>query len=189
MIWVLMLMIMGVCQEVNASLLHHDNQVYSFCESQKNSFISVVWPLAQGKESKIEELFKQYGTIHYKKEVYLSKSQGILLLKAAHPHVADMDKHMKAYFPPGSLKNPARIYVLTFPGGYKSAFECKHAIRRLFKLGYQSIHINDYHYETMILAQFLFNGQFKRSYGVHQVIRNMRTTMMIYQAIFGMRLS
>jgi hypothetical protein len=126
-----------------------------------------VWPLAQGNDEAIEKILRKYGSLKYKKIVYFTHDQAYALLKDAHPHIADMSSHMALYFPSGALAKPARIYLMNFPN-LETAVKCKHAIRHIFNMGYTSIHINDYHHETLKLAQFFFNAGSKKYVLTHE---------------------
>jgi hypothetical protein len=145
--------------------LRNGQDAYNFCVTNKKSFISIVWPIAQGKDPQIEQLFNKHGKIKYKKPVKLSPSQAYYLLKTAHPHIPNMKEHVNWYFPPGVINHPARVYVLTYDS-METAVACKHAVRRLFSgLQYRSIHINDTHQETIELAQFFFGKKTVRKPG------------------------
>lgn len=154
---VVLIFLLSIGIGMHAAGVHSDQQAYAYCTNNTSAFIAIIWPQAQGKDSAIEKLFKQYGTIVYKKQVYFTYEQASALLKDAHPHITDMKSHMHLYFPSGTLAKPARVYVLNFKS-LDTAVQCKHAIRALFNLGYTSIHINDYHHELLKLAQFFFNG-------------------------------
>lgn len=133
-----------------------DQEALVFCKSHTESFLAIVWPIAQGKDEKIEKLFRKYGTLQHKKVVYFNHTQGARILQDAHPHITNMQEHMKMYFPSSStFAKPARVYLLTFKN-LETAVKCKHAVRHLFDLGYSSIHITDYHHEAIKLAEFFY---------------------------------
>jgi len=149
--------IMLIGQEIN-----NDQDAYLFCNSARNSFIAIVWPIAQGKDNQIEQLLNKFGTVMYRKKMLLSPWQAVVLLTKAHQHiVTNMKKHVKWYFPSSDIyTQKARIYVVTFKNAL-TAKSCKQAVRNLFHLQYRSIHINDTHKETREFAGLLFNN-FKR---------------------------
>lgn len=140
----------------NSIPLATDREAYAYCMNHKKSFIAIVWPVAQGQDAKIKQIFNEYGQIKYQKNVYFTHRQAFKLLKKAHPHIQDMHEHVNWYFPSGTFQKPARIFVVKFKDT-ETAVACKHAIRHLFSLQYRSIHINDTHSETIHLAQFFFN--------------------------------
>lgn len=134
-------------------ILNSDQEAYNFCISHPHSYIVIVWPIAQGKDKEIKKICAAYGLIHYEKRVYLSQEQAYYLLKKVHPHIADINEHVTWYFPDNTFKKKARIFVFTCLD-HSQVVACKYAIRRLFKLQYRSIHINDTHAETLELAKF-----------------------------------
>lgn len=135
--------------------INTDRQAYNYCITHPDTFIGIVWPITPGNDEKIKQIMRNYGTIHYQKNVRLTYDQAFTLLKTAHRHISDMKEHVRWYFPGDTFKKQARIFVLTFNKS-ETAVACKHAIRHLFNLQYRSIHINDTHDETIELAQFFF---------------------------------
>jgi hypothetical protein len=69
-----------------------------------------------------------------------------------------MKDHLKWYFPSEkTYRHPARIFVLEF-NAMANNLSCKYAIRKLYpSLEYRSIHINDFHFETIELAKLFFS--------------------------------
>ena len=121
-----------------------------------NSYIAIVWPITPlDADIQIEELLCQSGRIVHKQSFILSEAEVHKLLRIAHPHILDTDEHVRWYFPPGTLAKPARVYVILFDS-LEIAVEAKHKVRRLFKLQYRSIHINDTRSETKELGKFFF---------------------------------
>lgn len=140
--------------------LQNSAQAYAYCMRNTNSFIAIVWPLAQGHDAKIEEIMRKFGgTIAYRKNHLLTPKTAYKLLKEAHYNagIKDMKEHLNWYFPKDTYKHPARIFVINFENTEK-ATACKYAIRKLLfpKLQYRSVHINDFHSETIALAKFFF---------------------------------
>jgi len=148
-----------------AQVLQNDQQAYAYCREEPRSFIAIVWPIAQGKDTLIKKILNSYGHIMYHKKFYFNKADAYTILQQAHqhipaaqPHCGSIKEHVKWYFPKSAYQNPARIFVLYFENPAR-ALACKHAIRNLFPgLQYRSIHINDYHSETIELAEFFFNA-------------------------------
>jgi len=140
------------------ALLENDQAAYDYCLAEKDSFVAVVWPIAQGKDYQIDRLFKKFGSIKYQKKVYFTPAQASHLLAMAHSHVVDMDEHMARYFPPGTFEKPARIFVFKC-SSYKKALSCKYAIRAMLGLDFRGIHINDWHWQTIELAGFFFKDR------------------------------
>ena len=144
----------GVC----AYALQSDQEAYGYCVSNPNAFIAIVWPIAQGKDHLITGAMEQYGKILYRKEYYFTPTKALYILKKAHANIKNlnMKEHLKWYFPLNTYQLPARIFVVQFDD-LESNRACKYAIRKFFpSLQYRSIHINDYHHETVELAQLFF---------------------------------
>lgn len=140
---------------LQAERLLHDQAAYQYCLQEPQSFVVIIWPIAQGKNEKIQRLLAAYGAIKYQKSRTFSPDQAERLLRLAHPQITDMKKHIAWYFPQWAYQKQARIFVVNYPN-LATAVACKYAIRKLFpKLQYRSIHINDTHHETVQFAQLL----------------------------------
>ncbi len=150
-------LLVGICtiQLSQATTITNDREAYDYCRHNPKSYIAIIWPLVQGKDEQLLQLFAMYGTINYKKSMYLTPQQAYYLLKKAHPHISNMTEHVAWYFPPGTYQNAARIFVFTCRDQATTVL-CKYAIRRLFNLDYRPVHINDTHHETVELAKFFF---------------------------------
>lgn len=143
----------------HAVLLRNDQEAYTYCTQKQQSFIAIMWPIAQGHDSSVTKIFNRYGEIKYRKDFYFTPQQALTILQQAHPHITNMQEHLNWYFPPGTYQKPARIFVLKFPNA-RTAVTCKHEIRKLYPLQYRSIHINDTHNETKDLARSFFSKKF-----------------------------
>ncbi|MBY0109927.1 MAG: hypothetical protein K2X90_02335 [Candidatus Babeliaceae bacterium] len=143
---------------VSGYLLHSDQEAFAHCVNNQNTFIAIIWPIAQGKETVIQNIMNRYGKILYKKEMYFTPKKALYVLKKAHANanISNMKEHLNWYFPKGTYAQPARIFVLEFKDMAHN-LACKYAIRKLYPyLQYRSIHINDYHYEAIELAKLFF---------------------------------
>lgn len=140
-----------------ATMVLNDQDAFTYCMTHPQSFVAIIWPIAQGKDKEIQQIMNSYGTIQYRKDTYLTHQSAYKILHKSHPSVPFILKkaHFNWYFPPGSLKKKARIFVVKFSDA-SIAINCKHAIRNLFDLQYRSIHINDTHEETIEMAHFFF---------------------------------
>lgn len=143
----------------------NDKDAYNFCQKSPDTYIAIIWPIAQGKDKKIEKIFSSWGQIKYKKIVYITPKGAFYLLSEAHPHIMDMHEHVRWYFPHGTFDNPARVYLFQCPS-VDYVVKCKHQIRKLYKLQYRSIHINDYYHETLNLAKIFFK---KNDFGYYYI--------------------
>jgi hypothetical protein len=139
-------------------MLHSDQEAYSYCVNHHNTFIAIVWPIAQDKDTFIDTIMNRYGKILYKKSYHFTPKTAYTILKKAHAnaHIPNMKEHLAWYFPTGTYKLPARIFVVQF-SDTEHNLACKYAVRKLFSsLQYRSIHMNDVHDETIQLAKFFF---------------------------------
>lgn len=150
-----------------------DADALQYCQTHENSFIAIVWPLAQGKETEIVEAFNRFGKIYYQKTMLIPETEIFKLVDIAHnsyfcdgvPFLCDnqadkiaqfVKEHKQKYVPSkDAAQQASRIFVLAF-NDEKTATACKKAIRTLFNIGFYSIHINDTHDETLELAEHLF---------------------------------
>ncbi len=137
--------------------VNNDQEAFSYCRSNPNAYIAIVWPIAQGKQDEIEAIFKEYGRIIYKKRIRLTSDTAYIILQKAHKNIADMATHMSWYFPPNVINKKARVFVFEC-SNQANVVACKLKIRNLFNLQYRSIHINDTHRETMELAHLLLKN-------------------------------
>lgn len=143
-------------------LLPNDSQALSYCKTHRKTHIAIVWPNAEGKDDKVERIFNKFGSIKFKKKIFFTYPEGYEVLRDAHQKVKNMEEHMNIYFSAESFRKPARIYLVSFDD-LDTAVKCKYAIRHVYKMGYYSIHINDYHQEAIKLAELFFGDKAKRS--------------------------
>ncbi len=145
---------------VSGYLLRSDQEAYNYCLKHQNAFVAIVWPIAQGKESFIQNIMNRYGTILYRKEYYFTPKMAHHILKKAHANAnipTSMKEHVTWYFPKGTYQQPGRIFVIEF-ADMPHNLACKYSVRKLYpSLQYRSIHITDYHYEAVELAKLFFS--------------------------------
>ncbi len=120
-------------------------------------------------DKQVEDILNKYGFIYYKKEVYLNYNGYVNIKKLSYG--SDMwgkeswigtsknkysgaQKHAQKSF--GNGKNPLRAYVFVCDN-LDNVLKAKAEIRELFKIGNESIHINDTRKEAIALAQVYFN--------------------------------
>lgn len=138
-------------------------EMHDFCKNNGNSFIVLVWPIAEGKHDKIVRLLNKYGCVIYETERVLEPKVAYTILKKSHYNApssvtSNFKAHFKWYFPTKSiLKKPTRIFVCTFDD-VQQATQCKYAVRGLFNVSYRAIHINDTHAETLELGKIIFGA-------------------------------
>jgi len=77
----LMLIDLDARNVISNALLKNDQQAYAYCLADKHSFVAVVWPIAQGKDQELEQLFNHYGKIKYKKmPILLARMRAIFCI-------------------------------------------------------------------------------------------------------------
>ncbi len=144
---------------VTAYLLQSDQEAYTYCLNHEKVYIAIVWPIAQGKDLFITTIMNRYGTILYRKDFYFTPKNAFYILQKAHSNAhipTSMKEHVKWYFPRDTYQQPGRIFVVEFKD-HDHNLACKYAIRKLYPdLQYRSIHINDYHSETVELSKIFF---------------------------------
>ncbi len=145
------------CTMLSATTVTNDQEAYQYCLTHKQSFFAIIWPIAQGKDKEIQAILNSYGTIKYRKDVYLSARGASKLLQKSHPAVPLILKkaHFKWYFPHGILKNKARIFLVKFKN-VQTAVACKQAVRSIFDLQYRSMHTTDTPEDALEMANFFF---------------------------------
>lgn len=135
-----------------------DDDALRYCQRHADLFVAIMWPIAQGKQEKIEKIFNEFGRILYQKTVYFTPESAYKILKKAHPQIIDMDAHVRWYFPRETFNYPARIFLFKCKDA-QTATLCKYKIRSLYKLQYRPVHINDTYEETLELAHIFFNNK------------------------------
>ena len=65
--------------------LHDDVQALAFCKNNKNSFVAIIWPIAQGKDARILQIMEKFGHVVYGKDFYFTQKLAHKILKEAHP--------------------------------------------------------------------------------------------------------
>ncbi len=153
----------------NTSILERnylDMLALEYCKLTPNTYIALIWPvtLKQKKNKEIEAIFNQFGTIVYKKKVVIKNHAPHLLLRhiykselwgQSYNNLAHMIDKERICFSRKAEQHVVKAYLLSI-ANLKKVVACKHAIRKLFHLGYNSIHINDTHRQTISTAQLVF---------------------------------
>lgn len=136
--------------------IKNDKKALNYCKQNSNSYVAIVWPIAEGKDREIESVFNSFGKIIYKKQIIINPSLAVSILRKAHPSVGNMSEHLKWYFPKKDIfKKPVRLFIFEC-SSIEKVLKCKYAIRKLFNLQYRSIHVNDTYSETLDLANIFF---------------------------------
>jgi hypothetical protein len=136
---------------------------FNYCATHPKSYIALLWPQAraQRKDLAIEALINAYGTIIYTKEFTLDRAQALSFINYVYNHErwfsTPEGARQKHAFCFGNQKK-IRAYVFVC-SSFEKVLECKYAIRKLFNMGYNSIHITDTHQQTIDLAYAIFTKQ------------------------------
>lgn len=121
------------------------------------------------QDKKVEEILEKYGFIYYKKDVHLSFNGYVNIKKlsygfdnwgekswigSAKNNYAGAQRHAKKSF--GLGKNPLRAFIFVCKN-FDNVLKAKAEIRDIYKIGNESVHINDTRKEAIELAQTYFN--------------------------------
>lgn len=149
----------------NLDPIYLDAMALQYCELIPNTYIVTIFPSASGKGRQIESLLSQYGRVVHKKEIFFTPMGGINFVLHAYAgeswlgegNFAKAKGKARQCFPEHLLKrNPARIYLFE-AGSLENVKLCKSRIRWLFNNSNDSVHINDTHEQSILLARALFN--------------------------------
>lgn len=144
----------------------NDQEAVNFCTNITNSYVAIIWPRGENHREYIIKTLSQNGQVAYVKEFKLSKSGSFLLYRGLHPRMSlpTALKYFKYYIPARAIE-PITISAIIFCTDKPLAEiqAIKNDIRATIGCGYQSIHINDYHAQTIEAAEIVFdNKQLKR---------------------------
>ncbi len=144
-----------------------DHMAYEYAKLKKNTFMVCLFPSGYEHLEKSEEILKKYGIIVHYKDIWLNDSGCLEFVRLAYTgewwtgSYVDNFKHSRSKaslcFPMELRKKyPVRVYL------YESSDErvvrkAKAEIRDLCQKGNESIHINDTHQQTKIIAASVFN--------------------------------
>lgn len=147
----------------------HINSIYAdyvaleYVNLNPNAYIVNLQPVASPEfDYKVENILNKYGFIYYKKNIFLSYN-GLVNLKklfyGKEKWIGNLQndfrgarKHAKA----SSGAYPLRAYVFVCDN-LKNVRKAKEEIRNIYKIGNNSVHINDTQEEAIEIAQTYFN--------------------------------
>ena len=139
-----------------------DSMALEYARLKPDSRMVIIWPTAEGCQSQLEAILRQYGDVVYSKEVYLSKNGAHSFTATAYRRESWVGSQKNGFS--GAMnkanwcfenKGPLRVFLFE---SNKDLIKMKDEIREIFDVGKHSVHINDTHEETMELAQNLFNA-------------------------------
>lgn len=133
---------------------------------KKNSFIVTLFPKARNKDDVVRAILNANGSIIYEKELNLRKNGPHNLIKMFYKgerwignwnnNFAGAKARVNDSF---TINNPAKnnMVVFLWESNTDDIVRVKAEIRSLFNIGNNSVHMNDFHYETIEYAQTYFN--------------------------------
>ncbi|MCC5831925.1 MAG: hypothetical protein JJU12_02655 [Chlamydiales bacterium] len=140
-----------------------DEIALQYCRLKDNTYLVLLFPLAVGKDHLVEKTLNSYGTIIYKKCIFLSKEGAVNLISEANEKEAfvrnkeNVRKKAEACFPLKLINtNPMRVYLLEAES-QDQMVACESAIHQLYNMSNRSVHMTNAHQETVFLAKMLFN--------------------------------
>lgn len=139
-----------------------DYLAYEFCKYCNYAFLYFLFPIVKKqKQDQVEALMKKYGTIIYKKDIWL-KNNGPCELIAQIP--TKTIKMTSSYFPQDNL-HPLTVYLYFCQQGKRQVLSCKERIRKLYQPPSQyglrhinhAIHSTDTQQENLLITGTIFN--------------------------------
>ena len=143
-----------------------DHMALEYAKLNKNTFVVCLYPGAYAKNEEAERVLKKYGTVVHKKDVELSSSGVLEFIRLVYTgewwtgSFIDDFKHSRGKALLAFPKNlPRRVRVYLYECDERSlTTKAKLEIRDLCNLGQESVHINDTHQQTTIIAKTVFNA-------------------------------
>jgi len=140
-----------------------DAMVLEYCRLCPNMFVVVVFPITTGRNDEINETLKEYGQIHYEKEISFTElgRYNLIRLLYFNMHWIGDDSEI-TYGVCHHVENrfwnngTAKFIFLKFHDPAQ-VLEAKSRLRALFDLKNFSIHINDTHEETVWIAEHILS--------------------------------
>jgi FkbM family methyltransferase len=140
-----------------------DFTVFQYSKLNKKVRIVNLFPIARGRDNKVEELLVQYGKIYYVKKLKLSVKNAFYLTQIMYKGeswIGNAENNYKGAltrakrcFSPNEL---LRVFVF-IPNSDEQLRELKEKIRKIYNIGNEAVHINDTFDETLDLIEFYFN--------------------------------
>jgi len=139
-----------------------DSLALEYLKLKKNVYIITLWPSSGGgKEAELSQLFKKYGNVVYRKEVYLENDGSVQVVKNAYKDESWLGSCKDNYI---GARNKASwcfskkgaVRVILFESNL-DMIKMKDEIRSLFQIDKHAVHINDTKEEALVLAGLFFN--------------------------------
>lgn len=144
------------------SSLATDEEAISFCKDTPDSYVAIVWPLGIKHTDYIIETLNTHASVKYAKTIKLKKNGPFLLYRYLHQKLTldKAEKYFKGYVS-DHIKDPIQVTAIVFQTDQPldTVVAWKREIREKIGVGYQSIHINDYHAQATEAAEVVFNNK------------------------------
>ncbi|WP_173179008.1 glycosyltransferase [Desulfosarcina ovata] len=140
-----------------------DAMVLQYCRLKRNIYVASVFPSAEGNDDVVVDLLSKQAQIIYKKDIEIRGYGQQLLIRqmySGEQWIGGVENkylgaRQKAYF---CFSKPGPLRILFLETDNKRALsDAKEKIRKIFNVGKHSIHINDYHEETIRLSEIYLN--------------------------------
>lgn len=138
-----------------------DCMALEYAKLKKRVYLVLIYPSAEGKEKELLEIFKEYGSIVYRKEVFFNQNGAVNLVRNIYKTEKWLGNYKNSY---AGARNKAswcfskngnlKVFLLE---SNQDMVEMKHKIRNIFKVDKHSIHINDTYEELIDASEMLFN--------------------------------
>ncbi len=140
-----------------------DAMALEYCRLCPSTYVVTVFPSAQGRHEDIQNVLRHHGDIVYEKTVELNERGALGLIRqmyAREPWLGNWNnqfagaqfKARACFARPG----PVRVFLFQTER-IEKAKAAKAEIRKMFGIENHSVHINDPHAETRLLAGLFFN--------------------------------
>jgi len=141
-----------------------DSMATKYLTLKTDTKIVTLFPKANPQhEQTVISIIRKYGNIVYYKPINLNHTGLFNLTRQLYkdePWAGGWANNFLGYRQKTQLcfqeNVPTRIFLVEFDSD-ESAINCKKEIRELFQISNHSVHINDYHHETIRLGRTLFN--------------------------------
>ncbi len=134
-----------------------------YCRIEENTFVPIIYPSAQGKDSELISILSKYGDILYSKEVYLSGEGPLNLIRQIYHSEPWLGSYADGFSGAknktlGCFQEHGAVRVFIVKSNLEDMLLAKNEIRDLFGISNHSVHINDTHDESVELSNILFNA-------------------------------
>lgn len=140
-----------------------DAMALTYAQLKNNTYIACIFPKAHSHYKNIQNILNDHGKIVYEKEINCYNNGPLNLMRLFyskdgwignwHNDFKGAISKINACFPQGS----GILKIILFECNILDlVLKAKEQIRSLCKIGHDSIHINDYHTETILLARTFF---------------------------------